>query len=165
MDSFDASSQYYQVKNSGKSDIKEPYYYNYYNNSSQELLITTLACPVFYNGQAVGISGVDIGIEEFQKVVDQIKIFPGTSAFLVSAKGFVAAHTDKAMVGKTFDKIVDGKSGELELEKILSSADITKTYIKADGKSYYTVVVPINMGDKGTRWALEIGRASCRERV
>ena len=156
MDSFDASSQYYQVKNSGKSDIKEPYYYNYYNNSSQELLITTLACPVFYNGQAVGISGVDIGIEEFQKVVDQIKIFPGTSAFLVSAKGFVAAHTDKAMVGKTFDKIVDGKSGELELEKILSSADITKTYIKADGKSYYTVVVPINMGDKGTRWALGV---------
>lgn len=156
MESFDTNGQYYQVKNSGKSDIKEPYYYNYYNNSSQELLITTLACPVSQNGQVKGIAGIDIGIEEYQKVVDQIKIFPGTSAFLVSAKGFIAAHTDKTLVGKTFDKVVGDKNSELELEKVLSSPDISKTYLDIDGKSFYTVIVPIAMGDKGTRWALGV---------
>jgi PAS domain S-box-containing protein len=156
MDSFDANAQYYQVKSSGKSDIKEPYYYNYYNNSSQDLLITTLACPVSHNGQVKGIAGVDVGIEEYQKVVDQINIFPGTSAFLVSSKGFIAAHTDKTLVGKTFDKVLGDKSSEFQLDKILSSPDITKTYIKIDGKEYYSVIVPIAMGDRGTRWALGV---------
>ncbi len=156
LDSFDANSHYYTVKNSGKSDIKEPYYYNYYNNSSQEMLITTLDCPVLYNGQAKGVAGVDIGIEEYQKVVEKISIFPGTSAFLVSKKGFIAAHTDKAMVGKTFDKIIGSENKELELDKVLASADITQTNLDIDGTSYIAVIVPIPMGDSGTRWALGV---------
>lgn len=156
MESFDANGQYYQVKSSGKSDIKEPYYYNYYNNSSQDLLITTLACPVSYNGQIKGIAGIDVGIDDYQKVVDQIKIFPGTSAFLVSKKGFIAAHTDKSMVGKTFDKIIGSENKELELDKVLASADITQTNLDIDGTSYIAVIVPIQMGDSGTRWALGV---------
>jgi methyl-accepting chemotaxis protein len=156
MDSFDPNGHYYQVKNSGKSDIKEPYYYNYYNNSSQELLITTIDCPVKHNGQVKGVAGVDIGIEEYQKIVDQVKIFPGTSAFLVSSKGFIAAHTDKTLVGKTFDSVIGSKNSELVLDKILSSPEITKTYIDVDGKSCYSVVVPISMGESGTQWALGV---------
>ncbi|WP_320054718.1 PAS domain-containing protein [uncultured Acetobacteroides sp.] len=156
MDSFDANGHYYQVKSIGKSDVKEPYYYNYYNNSSQELLITTLDCPVKYNGTSVGVAGVDIGIDEYQKIVDQVKIFPGTSAFLVSSKGFIAAHTDKKLVGKTFDNVFGEKNSELQLDKMLSSSDITKTYIEIDGTSYYSVVVPITMGERGTRWALGV---------
>jgi PAS domain S-box len=156
MESFDANSQYYLVKNSGKSDLKEPYYYNYYNSSSQDLLITTLGYPVIHNGQTKGIAGVDIGLEEYQKVVDHISIYPGTSAFLVSAKGFIAAHTDKALVGKTFDKIFGNKTDELALDKILASPDLTKTYVDIDGKSYYAVVVPIAMGERGTHWALGV---------
>lgn len=154
--SFDPNSLYYQVKNSGKPDVKDPYFYNYYNSSSEQLLITTLGCPVVYNGQAKGVAGVDIALDEYQKVVDNVRIFPGTSAFLVSQSGFVAAHSNKLMVGKSYESTIEGKRTELALGTILSSNDITQTFTEIGGKSYFVVVAPIPMGDRGTRWVLGV---------
>lgn len=156
MDSYDPNSMYYQVKSTGKTDVKEPYFYNYYNNSTDQLLITTLEYPVMHNGQGKGVAGVDLSMEDYQKVVDKIKIFPGTSAFLIAQSGFIAAHTDKALVGKSYDKIFGKDNEELSLAKVLGTSEITQAFTDLNGESYFAVVLPIAMGDRGTTWALGV---------
>lgn len=154
MESYDAKGHYYIVKNSGKPDIKEPYFYNYYNNSDKEELITTVAYPIKHDAQTVGVAGVDIPMSDFQKLVDEINIYPGTQAYLVSQNGFIACHTDKKMVGKNFSQLF-GDDNKLDLPKILSDANPTKLYNAINDEDYFTVFVPLTVGSH-TKWMLGV---------
>lgn len=152
MDSYDPNSLYYIVKNSSKPDIKEPYFYNYYNSTNKDELITTVCYPVIYKGKTLGAAGVDIPISDFQQVIDKINIYPGTEAFLVSKQGFIAAHTTKKLVGKNFENVVDN-TNRLDLNQLLNNTQPVCFNIKKDGKTSYTVFVPIKMGEN-TSWGL-----------
>lgn len=154
LDSFDPKTLYYVVKNGGKQDIKEPYYYNYYNNSSQEMLITTVGYPVIAKDKTIGVAGIDIPLDGFQKIVEKISITPGTFGFLVSKSGFIAAHTDKKIVGKNFDKVF-GNDSNVEFSKLISSNAATHLYTKINDEEYYTVLMPIKMGNS-TNWLLGV---------
>lgn len=155
MDGYDQNGLYYLVKDKQKTGIKEPYMYNYYNNSDQ-MYITTITYPVVYNGKGVGVSGVDISMDDFQKIVDKINIYPGTKAFLVSSGGMIAAHSDKNLIGKTYDKMVSDQTGIFDLNKTITNDELVNDYVKINGIEYYTVVIPFEMDELGTHWELGV---------
>ena len=52
------------------------------------------------NGQYVGIVAVDITLDRFQELVEEIKRFDGSYAFLVSNGGLIAGHPEKELLNK-----------------------------------------------------------------
>ena len=104
--SIEAETDIYDgiIKKRRVQSIWEPYFDQVVDNKSERYLMTTLNSQILLNGEYIGIVAIDITLNHFQKIVEQIKPSEGSYAFLVSNGGLFAGHPDKAMLGKKLMK-------------------------------------------------------------
>ena len=60
----------YLAKKENKEVILNPYLYT---AGDKEILITSLVVPIHFEGEFVGVAGVDVTMESIQKVVEQVR--------------------------------------------------------------------------------------------
>ncbi|HPW65814.1 MAG TPA: cache domain-containing protein [Salinivirgaceae bacterium] len=145
---------YAEFKKNNVEDIFEPYLDEVLKEDKRRLM-TTVAAPIQQDGKYIGIIGVDITLEYLQKLLENIKPHEGSYAFLVSAKGVIAAHPDTSLI---FKNLIDEYPDEVKTYKLL---DIIKNeketyYIhsKGDNEDYLTVFEPVKVGNSRSTWSL-----------
>jgi methyl-accepting chemotaxis protein len=89
---------YMLVKNSERTTIFDPYPYMV---DGKEILVTSIAAPIHSEkGAVLGIIGIDIRVDDIQKITQANKPYDDALTTVFSHDGTIAAHFDPSHVGK-----------------------------------------------------------------
>ena len=86
-----ARGWYKQAASAGKTIVTDPYF-----DVLKGQMCTTIASPVYYNQQLIGVIGLDIGIESIVALVDSINYTKGVYGFLIDSTGHYVVHPNGA---------------------------------------------------------------------
>ncbi|ATD82277.1 methyl-accepting chemotaxis protein [Desulfovibrio sp. G11] len=80
--------------------------------SGQDVLMSTVACPILRGNDLLGVVLVDISLARLQQMVAAVSLYGSGYASLVSEKGDILAHREESLVGKSiFDLGVVRRKG------------------------------------------------------
>jgi methyl-accepting chemotaxis protein len=152
------SGDYYQLpKKTGNTVILEPYYYSYTKNNSEEVLETSIVSPIIDDNKFVGVIGIDIKLSQFQEIINNIKPFENSIAFLVSNGGSYVANPSPEFIGKRIQDLFPEEDSEQGVTKHIKEGKyLSYSVVGLDGSMYYTAYAPIKIGSTGTPWAVGI---------
>lgn len=97
-------SWYYTPVEAGKPVWMSPYY-----NEDVGNFVVSYIIPVFYEGESVGVVGMDISLEPFRQLIDAMKT-DKEEAFFLTAEN-TTLFCDSAEDGSTFSHFFEGDSG------------------------------------------------------
>jgi len=147
------NSVYFQLKLAKKESVIEPYFYTY--NKVDTLLETSIAVPIVEAGKFIGLAGLDVPLNRYQKLIDKIKPLQGSSAFLLSNGGKFVAHANKHLLNRHIDSLTNGRTNFgaaiIKGEKISYS----RPNYTGEGMLYVTYV-PVKIAETNTPWSLGI---------
>jgi len=141
---------YYSSPKLSKTEIiTEPYWYN-------DKIIISYSTPIFSDGEFIGVSGVDVSLNDLDSVVSNITIFESGYAFLSSNKGMILSHpTNKDWIGnRSLDEfagniyemsqdIEEGKRGQIETIDPTTGKEVIAFYEPLkEGNYSFVLVVP-----------------------
>ncbi|WP_119299558.1 methyl-accepting chemotaxis protein [Dongia deserti] len=148
----EGNGDYYQIPfKTGQQAVLEPYSYR---AGDRDVLMTSLAVPLFHKDKIVGVAGVDLELTGLQTIVAGIKPFETGFGTLISNGGTYAAHPDSALLTKGLADV-----GDLDAVKRAIAAGKTYSTIESSarvGGEAFKVYVPIHIGSAPTPWALEV---------
>lgn len=152
------SGDYYQLpKTSKKEVIINPYYYSYTKDKDHEQLEISIVVPIIVDNRFMGVVGADIQLSQFQDIINSVKPFENSIAFLMSNNGTYVANPDKEFTGK---KAIDVFPEEIKKYKVMDYVKDGKflSYdIKGiDGSLYYVVYAPVPIGNTNAPWSIGI---------
>jgi len=120
-------------------------------------MMSTLSAPILEKGKFVGLIGLDLILNRFQDLVNGIKPFPHSYAFLLSNNGVFVAHPDTAFYKKNItDKLPDLVKEVKLVDKIQKGEEFNFTFTNKQGERFYYSLAPIVIGNTRTPWALGI---------
>jgi len=147
----------------------EPYYADYIvpvfpktkrnNENSAEVFMTTIASPVFNkNNKVIGVTGIDISLNNYVELVNNIKPFETGYAVLFSANGSYLVHPNQELFGKN---ILDNPKFSKEIaadiyEKILKKNEFTADIVNEKNERILYHSIPINIGIEGSELMLSL---------
>ena len=157
IDGDNVNSTYYRIKSSQKETVTEPYYYSYTKQKKDEVLETSVAIPIIDDDKFVGLVGIDLNLERFQKVIDEIKPYDKSQAFFVSNQGMFVAHHNLRNVGRSIYEICK-EDVEVQLfeNNITEGNSFSYSKINDDGSHSYLSFSPVLIGNTGTPWSLAV---------
>lgn len=156
LDGEDTSGIYYSHKQSKKNHITNPYWDNY--GGDNDILMASIAIPILnLKGSFCGIVGVDIMMERFNLMVDNIKPYNGY-ALLLSNDGTIIAHPDRELVGKSFYDENREEEERINISGKVARGESFKfiTNITWDGRDKYVSFAPVNIAEIDKPWSLGI---------
>ncbi len=145
---------YANIKKNARESIEDPYLDS--SVTTVPVLMTSLIAPLIENNKFIGCVGVDIRLDRFQAIIDSIKPFEESYAFLVSNNGKIIAHPNKDFVNREITKVYTKQNTEF---KILENIQFNKTLsfiTQENNQEVYISYVPINVGKAVTPWSLGI---------
>ena len=149
-----AGDYYLLSKNTGEETILNPYKYVV---NGKEMLITSVVAPIYHNDQVVGVAGVDIGLDTFNKLIGDIKtsgtIFGTGYISLISNNGTYVAHPKIERIGQDIAK-TDPWIQSFRSDISIGKQFITTSFSKTSNEYTWRVCVPIMIGKSITPWAI-----------
>ncbi|MDR0517811.1 MAG: hypothetical protein LBH25_12275 [Fibromonadaceae bacterium] len=121
---------YLLAKNSGRTTLLDPFSYKI---DGKDVLVTSLAVPIrSKKGTVLGVVGVDILVDDIQKIAQINKPYDDALTAVFSHDGTIASHFEPSHIGK---KLLESKSDVAMLGSHLEN------YLKAlkEGKPYSLV--------------------------
>lgn len=132
----------------GKPTILEPYVDQV---DKVPTTMTSLVVPFSNKKEVGGVIGADISLSLLQKIVSDIKPFPGSSTFLISSDGNFVSHADSKLLTKRAEFTLFNS----EIQEALKSGKAFNGDGKdTDNKRYFINAVPIPIGATGQTWML-----------
>lgn len=146
-----AAGDYYNIPlRSGKEYLGEPFAYVL---QGKEIMMTSIAVPIRFQGRVVGVTGVDISIETIQKLQSEAGLHQSAIASIISNKGMVIANSNKELVGKTSAEFVDQNLAAIRTDIASGQAVKAEMYVdqlKDEALCYYA---PIIVGNTASPWS------------
>lgn len=149
---------YANIKNQAR-EIVLPIYFDVFTDEGEtSKLMTSLVTPIKIDNEYIGMVGIDLILERFQKMVEEINLsqFEGSYAFLINEEGKFAGHPKTELLnqfaefklnsGENFDVIKSIEKGEVFNLKSKDEND----------KIHYISIAPINIGRTNTPWFLGV---------
>jgi len=99
-------------KKAGKDYITKPYFYPI---DGVEVLMTTIAIPMYSNNEFLGSVGVDITLSTIAKMASSIKIYDNGYSFIVDHFGVIVGHPDKKLNNKDLLTVVKNDNDYVNL--------------------------------------------------
>lgn len=128
-----------------------------YMSEMQGVTMATLSSPVRYNNKHIGLVAADITLTRFQNLVNKIKPYPSSNAFLISYGGNFVAHHDTAIFGHNINDCLPEFNKKHDfLAKVQKGEAFHFVDIEQTGRQRYYSVIPVEVGESGTPWALGI---------
>lgn len=144
---------YGAMKQAGKETITDPYI----SALQKGKMMATLSSPLLENGKFIGVIGIDLILTRFQNLVNNIKPFPESYAFLISNNGIYVAHPDTSIFQKNINDIFPELVSKYQLlENIQKGNPINFKFTDKTKKTYFYTVAPITIGKTNKPWALGI---------
>lgn len=122
--------------------------------NSELQLKTVIAAPIRFNGETVGVVGVDIPLKSLEPIVKQVRFQETGFGFIIASNGVIAAHPTKwSNVGQNMETFGFKKE---TIEKVRSGkeADEEQAKSKTTGKAAYYAFSPIEIGNAENKWSL-----------
>ncbi len=122
--------------------------------NSELQLKTIVAAPIKYQGETIGVVGIDIPLKSLEPIVKQVR-FQGTGyGFIVSNDGRIAAHPIRwSNVGQPMENFGFSK----DIAKMVAEGVETEeeqSEAKTTGKATFYAFSPIQIGDAEKQWSL-----------
>jgi len=149
----DAGSSYLKIKTSRKEAVIEPYLFSLTGKPDDEQLVTSICVPILKDNQYIGLSGVDIGLERYQQLADNVKPYTESYSFLVAYDGTLITYPDKTFINQKINEVIEEKDNAQEL---LNKIQLGKpfSFTSEKGNKKYYAFAPIKIGNTDTPWAL-----------
>jgi methyl-accepting chemotaxis protein len=147
---------YYTIKTQKKNVITEPYWYSYSGDDKDEILETSVCVPVLQSTKFLGLMGIDIKLDRFEKLVGKIRPFRNSYAFFVSHKGTFVYHPIASNIGGNL--ITDNKKDNdmYRFDIRMKSGKPFSFRRQENGEELFVTFAPVFIGDTGTPWYLSI---------
>ncbi len=153
--------EYYSVPMSSRKAS-----YPIYIDDTVNKLMLTVAVPVVLDGKALGVTGVDIGLDAIQGKVDTIRPYETGYAMLFSQGGQIIAAPDRKLMGKRIDDMsTDNSSGKpvatlfspAAKNAVLQGVSLTEEENSAfTGEKVVTIYKQIHMADGTNTWTFAL---------
>ena len=156
-DGDNTESAYYQMKMSKLETVLDPYLFTYLAGG-KPILETSVCVPLLEKNKFLGVFGLDLSLERFQPIIENIHPFSGSYAYLISNDGAIIAHPDRSLVGKKFSEVfhqqdsIFNVSTQIKEGKLFSYTTVDST----SGAEVYISYAPITIGRSITPWSIAI---------
>ncbi len=149
--------KYGAFKVGNQEGLWEPYFDEGLEGKSERVLMTTIASPIQIKGKYYGLIGLDISLSSLQEMVSKIEPVEGSYAFLVSAKGIVAAHHDVDLINVPLSDIYPEDWERENLSHYILEG-LEHSYFRTDsnGETHYLTFAPIRAGNSYSAWSLAL---------
>jgi len=143
---------YFQNAMSGKSNVSDPLM-----SKAIKQMVVVYAVPIKNNNEVVGVLvSTRIG-NELSMLTDQVKFGKTGNAFMIKKDGTVISHSNKDLVLKMYNAIVESKKDVslLDLASIEKKMSLGETGIgqyKFNGIDKFVGYAPV----KGTEWSIAV---------
>jgi methyl-accepting chemotaxis protein len=135
---------------SGREIILEPYYKD--QLQGEQALVTTLAVPITVGGKPAGVVGVDLPLENLQKITEGLQVYETGFGRLVSHHGMVSTHPNPKRVGKPMGEL-NVPGGEQFLKDLQEGKSwFQEAWSESLQKMTYKSFAPVTIGETGTPW-------------
>lgn len=150
--------QYYDIKNTKKELMGEPYY-DEVTPGLEGILMISPSVPIIRNNEFIGMVGVDLAMNRIQNIIPKIKPYPSSVAYLVTLDTTVVAHTNTEYHNKNLFEINPEFISEYNV-----AIDSAKTNSKfsfmgkktANKEDYFVSLVPLKIGNDDETWMIAI---------
>ena len=138
--------------NSRKDYITKPYLYPV---DGVDVLMTTIAIPMYHNGEFFGSIGMDISLDTFAKTASEAKVYENGYPFIVDHFGMIVGHPNKEVIGKELMTVI---KGDPDYQRILDNTKQGKDtfFFKnsyKDGLESYYYTKSFEIGESGIHWS------------
>jgi len=146
---------YLLAKNSGRTTLLDPYFYKV---NGKSILITSIATPIrSKKGTVLGVIGIDINVDEIQKISQTRKPLGDALTAVFSNNGTVTGHFDPSRIGKKIQVSERDMFGPY-LEDYMSALKGGKPYsfvryVPAVGSDMVFFFAPIRIDESNTPWS------------
>lgn len=138
-DDFDLTTRaYYVCTQTGETVMTAPY-----TDFSTGKTVISVAAPVTVDGTVLGISGMDIAVDDIMAFMSEYRIGDNGYSMLLDREGTFTYHPDEALIGT---KIQDMNISENVCTAITNMEAMMLKY-RVDGSKKYAYVAPV--GDTG----------------
>ncbi len=145
----DRELDYYLIpKKRKKESIIEPYI----DAEADNVLMSSLAVPVFSKGEVIGVAGVDVELASLSEQIAKVHPYGKGHAILVSSDGIIVAHPEVTLAGKI---MTIAGFDESHLDKVALGTEFDEIRTDpATGESVSYTFSPVAIGDTGTYWTM-----------
>ncbi|MGL5102539.1 MAG: methyl-accepting chemotaxis protein [Plesiomonas sp.] len=126
----------------GKLSMTAPYL-----SATQQVMVVTMAEPVYQNSQLIGVVGADLSLKQLVDEIINMDIPGNGYAVLINSDGFIVAHPDPSLWQKNINSISPTLSGEY-ITSLESSNSINEISIVGEERLIYAIKI------KNTDWSL-----------
>lgn len=149
---YDKSDFYLLPKQEGQEMILEPFVYPI---AGKDVLLTSIIVPVTIDNEFKGIVAVDMSLETFAQLSQQVKLFDSGFGSIISNNGMFVTHPNNDYVTKPFAE----QEQYTYRNEIQTAIQQGKASVIQDFSSYlqedsYIVTAPIHIGKTETPWSL-----------
>ncbi|MCK4661227.1 MAG: PAS domain S-box protein [Bacteroidales bacterium] len=149
---------YYGMKISKLETIMDPYFFSYTKRKEDEILETSVCVPMIDSNEFIGIAGIDLSLDRFVEIIDNIKPIKNSFAYLIANNGAIIAHPNHEFIGKLFSDVLAEEENKFKVTKNINEGK-SFSYFRKDiltGHEFYVSYAPIIIGKSVTPWSLGI---------
>ena len=155
---FDTSTNpldYYNVPmSSAKLHVTNPANWNFGTEKEPVwVMLVSFCVPVIENGKPIGVTGVDLRMEELLAYFNQLRPMGEGRAALVDAAGNWATSPDKDLVGKPVSDEFYKQHKDKALQGQVDVGDEASTLLEGES---FSVLVPVRFEDSPDVWTLMV---------
>jgi len=141
--------------NTRQEIIRNPYTPNKIKDS---IVISTVAVPIIDKNTFLGVVGINFRPNKFQDMIETIKPFGESHAFLVSNNGYIVAHPKLHMVSNNVielnpdDNLKHSIAGKLHKGEKFSFITVNES----NNQTVYVTFAPVFVGKTETPWSIGV---------
>ncbi len=144
---------YYKMKVSKEETILNPYTFSYSGNEEDAILETSLCVPILENDEFIGLAGMDVSLESYQQMVNQIEPIEGSQLYLLANDKTFVTHPDENMLGEHFNESFPALVDTFSVQKHITEGE-PLSFEFENGETHFYAFAPIFIGKSTTPWSL-----------
>ncbi|MDA3953536.1 MAG: cache domain-containing protein [Bacteroidales bacterium] len=153
----DFKSNYYAMKSRGHSMIVDPAIWSPTGKVEDQYINTNFSVPIILGNTFIGIAGLDVDLQKFREVIQKIKPFEQSYAFLMSNNGTYVAHPNFKLTGELISNVHPELNNEFKIiEHIQSGESFSFTYKNENNQKNFYAFAPIIVEGVNAPWSLAI---------
>ena len=137
-------------RDTGREAVMEPYI----EPDADNALMTSVCVPVFEGERVVGVAGIDVLLDDFSRVVGEIKPFGDGYAFLLSQTGNFIGHPDASMLSKSAAEAGFDEAGLAAIPK--GESILVEQADPETGETIHLQYSPVRVGTAPTPWSMAV---------
>jgi methyl-accepting chemotaxis protein len=156
--SLNGDSELYKITKSKRAPfVSEPYFDLLVEGKKESLLMITFDAPIIKNNEFKAVIGIDITLEQIQKILNEIHPYENSYAFIISNEGHIAGHPDSDLLNKKIEDIFPEDEKKFNLSDKIKEGKAFSYITKNElGEDVYFSYVPIIVKKTTTTWTIAI---------